>query len=77
MATKQFYAAHYFDAGLGFTFTFNDRASGFYMLSVNRVRTRSLTGIMRTMVRTIVQRRSREAMEGILRSTKAGLEGKR
>jgi len=74
VATKQFYAAHYFDAGLGLTFTFNDRASGFYMLSLNRVRTRSLTGVMRMMVRAVVQRRSREAMEGILRSTKAGLE---
>jgi hypothetical protein len=76
VATKQFYAAHYFDAGLGLTFTFNDKASGFYMLAVNRVRTRSLTGIMRAMVRSVVQRRSREAMEGILRSTKAGLEKK-
>jgi hypothetical protein len=74
IATKQIYAAHYFDAGLGLTFTFRDGGSGFYMLAVNRVRTRSLTGIMRTMVRSIVQRRSREAMEGILRSTKAGLE---
>jgi hypothetical protein len=74
IATKQFYAAHYFDAGLGFTFTFNDRGSGFYMLSVNRVRTRSLGGIMRAMVRSVVQRRSRDAMQGILRSTKAGLE---
>lgn len=73
-ATKQIYAAHYFDAGLGLTFAFNDRSSGFYMLSVNRVRTRSLTGIMRAMVRAVVQRRSRDAMEGILRSTKAGLE---
>jgi hypothetical protein len=76
VATKQFYATHYFDAGLGFTFTFNDRASGFYMLSVTRVRTRSLTSVMRLMVRAIVQRRSREAMEAILRSTKTGLENK-
>jgi hypothetical protein len=44
------------------------------MLSVNRVRTRSLTGFVRSMVRTIVQRRCREAMEGILRSTKVALE---
>jgi hypothetical protein len=76
-ATKQIYAAHYFDAGLGLTFAFADRGSGFYMLSVNRVRTRSLQSFMRTMVRSTVQRRSREAMEGILRSTKAGLEGGR
>jgi hypothetical protein len=77
IATKQLYAAHYFDAGLGFTFTFNDRGSGFYMLVVNRVRTRSLTGLMRAMVRAVVQRRSREAMESILRSTKGAVEGRR
>jgi hypothetical protein len=75
IATKQIYAAHYFDAGLGLTVTFDDGASGFYMLSVNRVRTRSLTGFMRGIVRTIVQRRSRDAMEGILRSMKRALEG--
>jgi hypothetical protein len=74
IATKQIYAAHYFDAGLGLTFTFKDGGSGFYMLAVNRVRTRSLTGIMRAMVRAVVQRRSREAMDGILRSMKTGLE---
>lgn len=74
IATKQIYAAHYFDAGLGLTCAFDDGASGFYMLSVNRVRTRSLTSFTRGVVRAIVQRRSREAMEGILRSTKAALE---
>jgi hypothetical protein len=46
------------------------------MLSVNRVRTRSLTSLMRGVVRTIVQRRSRDAMEGILKSTKSALETK-
>lgn len=76
IATKQIYAAHYFDAGLGLTCAFDDGASGFYMLSVNRVRTRSLTSFMRGVVRLIVQRRSRDAMEGILLSTKAALERK-
>ena len=74
IATKQIYAAHYFDAGLGFTCAFDDGTSGFYMLSVNRVRTRSLMSFTRSIVRSIVQRRSREAMEGVLRSTKAALE---
>jgi hypothetical protein len=76
IATKQIYSAHYFDAGLGLTCAFDDGASGFYMLSVNRVRTRSLTSLMRGVVRTIVQRRSRDAMEGILKSTKSALETK-
>ena len=75
IATKQIYAAHYFDAGLGLTAAFDDGAGGFYMVSVNRVRTRSLTGFMRSVVRSIVERRSREAMEGILRSMKVALEG--
>ncbi len=74
IATKQIYAAHYFDAGLGLTCAFDDGANGFYMVSMNRVRTRSLTSFMRGFVRTIVQRRSRDAMEGILRSTKSALE---
>src|SRR5206468_10012047 len=74
IATKQIYAAHYFDAGLGLTCAFEDGTGGFYLVSMNRVRTRSLTSFTRGVVRSIVQRRSREAMEGILRSTKAALE---
>jgi len=74
IATKQIYAAHYFDAGLGLTCAFDDGASGFYMVSMNRVRTRSLTGFTRTLVRSIVQRRSRESVEGLLRSMKGAIE---
>jgi hypothetical protein len=74
IATKQIYAAHYFDAGLGLTCAFDDGTAGFYMVSMNRVRTRSLTSFTRTLVRSIVQRRSRESMEGILRSMKGAIE---
>ena len=74
IATKQIYAAHYFDAGLGLTCVFDDGATGFYMVSMNRVRTRSLTSFSRAIVRPIVQRRSRDAMDGILRSTKSAIE---
>ena len=74
IATKQIYAAHYFDAGIGFVAAFDDGASGFYMVSMNRVRTRSLTGFSRTLVRSIVQRRSRDSMQGILQSTKTSIE---
>jgi hypothetical protein len=74
IATKQIYAAHYFDAGLGLTCAFDDGASGFYMVSMNRVRTRSLTGFTRTLVRSIVQRRSRDSVEGLLRSMKTRIE---
>jgi hypothetical protein len=74
IATKQIYAAHYFDAGIGLIAAFDDGTSGFYMVSMNRVRTRSLSGLSRTLVRSMVQRRSRDSMEGILRSTKSALE---
>jgi hypothetical protein len=47
------------------------------MVSVNRVRTRSLTSLVRGIVRTMVQRRSRDAMEGVLASTKKALEAGR
>jgi hypothetical protein len=74
IGTKQIYAAHYFDAGIGLIVAFDDGPSGFYMVSMNRVRTRSLTGFSRTLVRSIVQRRSRDSMAGILQSTKSALE---
>jgi hypothetical protein len=74
IATKQIYAAHYFDAGLGLTCAFDDGTSAFYMVSMNRVRTRSLTGFTRTLVRSIVQRRSRDSVEGLLRSMKSAIE---
>jgi hypothetical protein len=74
IGTKQIYAAHYFDAGLGLTLAFDDNAGGFYMLSVNRARTRSLQSFMRSIVRSMVLRRSRDAMEQILRSTRQALE---
>ena len=74
IATKQIYATHYFDAALGLTLVFDDHASGFYMLCVDRARTRSLTSFIRGFVRGIVQRRSRDAMEKILRTTKLTLE---
>jgi len=74
VATKQIYATHYFDAALGLTIALDDGRSGFYMVCVNRARTRSLMSFTRGLVRAIVQRRSRDGMESILRSTKAGLE---
>jgi hypothetical protein len=44
------------------------------MLCVDRARTRSLVSFMRGFVRVIVQRRCRNAMEKILRTTKLTLE---
>jgi len=73
-ATKQIWATHYFDAGLGLTIAFDDHAGGFYMVCLNRVRTRSLTSLMRTFVRSAVQKRSRDAMEAVLLATRRALE---
>lgn len=74
IGTHQIYATHYFDAALGLTLAFDDGASGFYMVCVNRARTRPLASLTRALVRAVVQRRSRSAVEQILRSTKIALE---
>lgn len=74
VATKQIYATHYFDAALGLSLVFDDGNGGFYMLCVNRARTRSLTSFIRGVVRMTVQHRSRDAMEKILTNTKLTLE---
>ena len=80
VSTTQLYANHYLDAAVGFIVAVDDQAadpsSGFHMIMVNRVRTRSLTGFLRTMIRSTVQGRSRDAMESVLRTTKSSLEKK-
>jgi hypothetical protein len=77
VATKQIYAMHYFDAALGFTIVASDDNGGFYMVTINRARTRSLTSRFRGLVRSRVQARSRDALEKILRATKQNLEAAR
>ncbi len=74
IAMKRIYAAHYVDAGLGVTMITDDATGGFYMTTVDRVRTRSLTGFTRAVVRSIVQDRSRDGVEKLLRSSKRGVE---
>jgi hypothetical protein len=77
IATKQIYGTHYIDAALGITLALDapdGSSSAFYMVCVNRARTRSLSGFLRGMVRSVVLNRSRDALEKILKSTKASLE---
>lgn len=77
IATKQIYGTHYIDAALGITLALDapdGSSSEFYMVCVNRARTRSLSGFLRGMVRSVVLNRSRDALEKILRSTKVSLE---
>lgn len=78
VATNQIYADHYMDAGLGIVLAIDvpekpDDAE-FYMIAVNRVRTRSLSSWLRTPVRSTVRSRSRDAMRKILLVTKQALE---
>ena len=76
IANNQVYADHYLDAALGLTLAIDDGSSndGFYMITINRARTRSLTGLLRKLVRSTVQNRSREAMRRILSGTKQSVE---
>lgn len=78
IATNQIYADHYLDASLTLTMTVDapgaDGSHAFYMISVSRARTRSLSGVIRSFVRSTVQNRSRDALRKILASTKASLE---
>jgi hypothetical protein len=86
IATNQVYADHYMDAALTVTVALERpgdapaaaaRADGFYMISVSRARTRSLSGLMRRIARSTVQSRSRETMRKILGATKVAIESQR
>jgi hypothetical protein len=77
VVTNQIYADHYLDAALTVTLAIDapgSTAPSFYLVSVSRARTRSLTGLLRTFVRSTVQSRSREALRKILAATRTGLE---
>lgn len=77
IALKRIYAAHYVDAGLGITLVMDDGAGGFYMATLERIRTRSLTSFSRALVRAMVQDKSRNGVEKMLRSSKQSLEAGR
>jgi hypothetical protein len=75
--SDQIYAAHYLDAAVGHAFAIDvpgEEGQAFYMVLTTRARTRSLTGLLRTLVRSTVQSRSREAIAKLLSSTKRALE---
>jgi signal peptidase I len=79
VATNQVYADHYLDAALGVTLAIDAPGGGrraFYMVVVNRARTRSLSGLLRRMIRGTVQGRSRDALRKILIGTKSALESR-
>jgi hypothetical protein len=74
IALKRIYAAHYVDGGLGVTMIADDGTGGFYMTTVDWIRTRSLTSFTRAIVRSIVQDKSRAGVEKMLRTTKQSIE---
>ena len=88
IATNQVYADHYLDAALTVTIALEAAAladkptrgpavapaGDFYMISISRARTRSLSGLMRRLVRSTVQGRSREMIRRVLLSTKTAIE---
>jgi hypothetical protein len=76
VVTNQVYADHYLDAALIVSLAIDVPGDqpGFYLVSVSRARTRSLTGLLRSFARNTVQSRSREALRKILTSTRASLE---
>ena len=74
---KRIYAAHYVDAGLGVTMVIDHPAGGFSMVMLDRIRTRSLASFTRAIVRSMVQDKSRDGVEKVLRSSKRSLEAGR
>jgi hypothetical protein len=73
VAINQVYADHYLDASLTVTLGL-DAGRDFYMISVSRARTRSLSGLLRRFARSAVQGRSRDAMRSALAATRAAIE---
>ena len=79
IATSQVYADHYLDAAMSVTITLDAGPAGgkdFYMIAINRARTRSLDGFLRRFARATVQSRSREALRKILTGTKAAIQAR-
>jgi hypothetical protein len=73
IAINQVYADHYLDASLTVTVAV-EAGRDFFMISVSRARTRSLSGFLRRFARSAVQGRSRDAMRSALTSTKLAIE---
>lgn len=73
LAINQVYADHYLDAALTVTLAL-EAGRDFYMISMSRARTRSLSGFLRRFARSAVQGRGRDAMRSALAATKAAIE---
>ena len=75
IAIKQLYASHYFHTTLELRFLVEDaRIPGFYLLSVTRSRSDGTTGLTGSLLRPIINRRSRNAVRGYLEYLKRQVE---
>jgi hypothetical protein len=75
IAIKQLYASHYFHTTLELRFLVEDsRIPGFYLVSITRSRSDGTTGLTGSLLRPIINRRSRNAVRGYLEHLKRQVE---
>jgi hypothetical protein len=75
IAIKQLYASHYFHTTLELRFLIEDaRIPGFYLVSITRSRSDGTTGLTGSLLRPIINRRSRNAVRGYLEHLKRQVE---
>lgn len=75
IAIKQLYATHYFHTTLELRFLVEDpRRAGFYLVSITRSRSDGTTGFAGSLLRPIINRRSRSAVRGYLEHLKGQVE---
>jgi hypothetical protein len=77
IATKQIYASHYFHTTLELRFLLNrsdPAANGFYLLSLVRSRNDGMTGFKGSLLRPIINRRSRTGVRRYLEYVKRQME---
>lgn len=75
IAIRQIYATHYFHTTLEWRFLIEDpRRQGFYLLSITRSRNDGTTGFTGSILRPIINRRSRNGVRGYLEYLKLQVE---
>ena len=78
IAIKQLYASHYFQTALELRFLVDDQRRtdrpGFYLLSITRSRIDGTSGLTGSLLRAVINRRSRTAVRGYLEHLKRQVE---
>ena len=76
-SSKQLFFSHYFNTGLELQFLTQDTEhpeDGFYLTSLTRYRSSSLTGLFGGLVRRVAQGAVRDSLELYLAGVKAAME---